>query len=62
MWTTVYIAGDKDIAENIKEALTMQGVAFKIREVGEADGICYEFLVPDAEVEQAHGIIIDIGF
>ena len=35
MWTTVYIAGDKDIAENIKEALTMQGVAFKIREVGE---------------------------
>lgn len=64
MWTTVYIARDKDISEKIKEALANREIIFKIREMGKEteEDICYEFLVPEAEIEQAHGVIIDIGF
>ena len=64
MWTIVYIARDKEMSDKIRVALNENGIIFKIREIGNdgSDDICYEFLVPDAEVEQAHGIIIDIGF
>ena len=64
MWTIVYIARDKDITERIKQALTETGIIYKVRENNSeipAD-YCCEFLVPDAEVSLAHGIIIDIGF
>ncbi len=62
MWTIVYIARENELAECIKTALTENGIIFKIREMGKDDDICYEFLVPQTEVEQAHGIIIEIGF
>ena len=64
MWTIVYIARDKKISDEIRAALAENGIIFKIREMGKdnADDVCYEFLVPDTEIEQAHGVIIDIGF
>lgn len=64
MWTIVYIAREKDLADKIKTALAENGIIFKVREMGKdnPEDVCYEFLVPEAEVEQAHGIIIEIGF
>lgn len=64
MWTIVYIARVKEIAEKIKDQLTQNGIIYKVREIGNenSDGFCYEFLVPETEVSLAHGIIIDIGF
>lgn len=64
MWTIVYIARNKEMTEKIKEALTENAIIYKVREIlseNSAD-YCCEFLVPDAEVSLAHGIIIDIGF
>lgn len=64
MWTIVYIAQEKELAERIKSALTEKNILFKVREMGKenTDDVCYEFLVCETEIEQAHSVIIEIGF
>jgi len=60
MWTVVYMAQNKEMADKLHAALSENGVLVKIKAIG--DDNCYEILVPAAEVEEAHNIIIDIGF
>lgn len=65
MWTVVYIAKSMAIAEKIRQLLENDGLLVKIRPIvknaDNADCSC-EVLVPESEVEQAHGIIIDADF
>lgn len=65
MWTVVYMAQGKEMASKIQQALENEGVLVKVKLIGkDANGNdnCYEILVPAAEVEEAHNIIIDIEF
>lgn len=65
MWTVIYLARNKENAVALQNALEGEGILVKIRTTckdGSEDENCYEVLVPAAEVEEAHGIIIDIGF
>lgn len=65
MWTVVYMAQGKEMAAKIQQALEESGVLVKVKLIGKEqreDESCYEILVPAAEVEEAHNIIIDIEF
>lgn len=65
MWTVVYMAQGKEMATKIQHALEEAGVLVKLRLIGKdnkAEDHCYDILVPAAEVEEAHNIIIDIEF
>ncbi len=62
MWIVIYIAKNREIAENLRKMLEEEGVAVKIRPVnknGEQDDCSYDILVTDLHVSQAHSIIID---
>lgn len=60
MWTVVYIATNRELANEIVVLLEEAGVLTKLRTVGEEDtGRSYEILVPDTEVEEAHNLILD---
>ncbi len=65
MWTVVYIAKNMEIAEQIRALLEKDGMLVKIRPIVKkadiTDTSC-EILVPESEVEQAHGLIIDKDF
>ncbi len=65
MWTVVYLAKNKKIAEKISDIISQEGVLTKIESVGkspnEEEGY-YEILVPESEVEEAHSIIIELGY
>mgnify|MGYP000736412504 CR=1 FL=1 len=65
MWTVVYLAKNKKEAEKMKELITLEGVLVKVRPVSksanEEEGY-YEVLVPEAEVEEAHSILIELGY
>lgn len=64
MWTVVYMAQNKDMAEKLKSILEVGGILVKINPVNrkeKADDY-FEVSVPEAEVEEAHGIIIEKGF
>lgn len=65
MWTVVYIAKSMEIAKQIRVKLEQDGLIVKIRPIAKkadnADSSC-EVLVPESEVEQAHGLIIDADF
>lgn len=65
MWTVVYIAQSKEIAVKLQDILTKEGLLVKIRPISknsENDDNYYEVLVPESEVEEAHGIIIETGY
>ncbi len=65
MWTVVYMAQSKQIAENLQDLLTKDGILVKIRPVNkneENHDNYFEVLVPEAEVEEAHVVIIEKGF
>lgn len=60
MWTVVYIATSKTVAERFKEVLTGEGLLVSVRTVGlphAGDGGSYELLVPESEVDEAMEII-----
>ncbi len=65
MWTVVYMAKNKEIAEKLLAELEKNGMLVKIRPITKgaqnAEG-SYEVLVPESEVELAHSVIIDTGF
>lgn len=65
MWTVVYLAKNKKVAEKLMDKITQEGVLVKIQPVGkganEEEGY-YEVLVPEAEVEEAHSILIELGY
>jgi hypothetical protein len=65
MWTVVYMAQSKDIATELQEMLTKEGILVKIRPISknhENNDNYYEILVPEAEIEEAHSVIIEKGF
>lgn len=65
MWTVVYMAQSKEIATKLQELLTTEGILVKIRPISknhDNNDNYYEVLVPEAEVEEAHTVIIEKGF
>lgn len=65
MWTVVYMAQSKDIATQLQELLTQEGILVKLRPISknhENNDTYYEVLVPEAEVEEAHSVIIEKGY
>jgi hypothetical protein len=63
MWTVIYMAQTKEIVRKVQELLEAQTLAVRIRPVGDGgDGAYYELLVPDSEVQLAHGILIANGY
>lgn len=64
MWTVVYMAQNKEIAEKVKTVLEAEGIKVQINPVSqkEKNDNCFEISVPETEVEEAHSIIIEKGF
>ena len=63
MWTVVYLAQKEEIAEKLRARLEKNGLLVKVRPAGgDKDNTGFEVLVPETEVGQAHGIIIDTDF
>lgn len=61
MWTTVFIAQDKNSAAELKELFLTNGIIVKIRPIVNKDNgeTTYEFYVPYAELNLALELIID---
>ena len=60
MWTVVYIAPNRIIAEQIKGVLSAEGLLVNLRFSGIphlGDSGSVEVLVPESEVEEAHEIL-----
>lgn len=65
MWTVVYMAQSKEIAGRLQEMLAEEGILVKMRPISkshENSDNYFEVLVPEAEVEEAHSVIIERGF
>ena len=63
MWTVVYIAKNREVANHIIEALETYGLLAKTQALGGDDAdSSFEVMVPESEVEKAHTIIIDLDF
>jgi hypothetical protein len=65
MWTVVYMAQGRETADNLVDLLTKEGILVKLRPVNknsESNDNYFEVLVPEAEVEEAHSVIIEKGF
>lgn len=63
MWTVIYMVDGMDLANIVKEKLTQEGFLVKINtssKDGET-GLC-EILVPEGEANEAHSVLIDIGY
>ena len=65
MWTVVYLAKNKRIADKISNLITSEGVLVKLqpvnKNIGEEDSY-YEVLVLESEVEEAHNILYEYGY
>lgn len=62
MWMVAYVTQSKESAERIKMFLQEAGLPVKVRSVNQSGNDqfgCYEILVPEAELAEAHDIIID---
>lgn len=60
MWTVIYIAPNKQSAENLKEALTREGILVSLRATGlqsASGGSHFEIMVPQGEAREAHEIL-----
>ena len=65
MWTVVYMAQSKIIAESLQELLAKEGILVKLRPVSKNENNVndyFEVLVPESDIEKAHNIIIEKGF
>jgi len=59
------MAQSKDIATKLQELLTNEGILVKLRPISknsENNDNYFEVLVPEAEIEEAHSVIIEKGF
>lgn len=60
MWTVVYIASNRMIAEQVKGLLANEGLLVMLRPIGVphlGDSASVEVLVPESEVKEAHEIL-----
>jgi menaquinone-dependent protoporphyrinogen IX oxidase len=65
MWTVVYMAQSKEIANKLQDLLTEEGILVKLRPISKKrdnDDNYFEVLVPESEVEESHSVIIEKGF
>ncbi|NLP43765.1 MAG: glutamate decarboxylase [Peptococcaceae bacterium] len=63
MWTVIYIAANKNIAEKYQKALAAEGILTKLRPIGSSphsNSVATEILVLESEAEEAHEILTDI--
>jgi len=63
MWTVIYIAPTKNIAERYQLALADERILVQLRAVGSSqqpNSISTEILVPESEAEEAHEILTGI--
>ncbi len=63
MWTVIYIAPNKAIAEKYKQILSDEGMLVQLRTIGSihlGDHASVEILVPESEAEEAHEIITEV--
>ena len=59
------MAQSKDIATKLQELLTNEGILVKLRPISknhDNNDNYFEVLVPEAEIEEAHSVIIEKGF
>jgi menaquinone-dependent protoporphyrinogen IX oxidase len=64
MWTVVYMAQSKEIANKLQDLLTDEGILVKLRPISKKrdnNDNYFEVLVPESEVEEAHSVIIEKG-
>ena len=62
MWTSVYMARDREKAQLLRSAIEEKNIIVMIRCIRVPDKAveeCYEILVPAAELEEALDVIID---
>ncbi len=62
MWTVIYIAPNRPMAEMYKDILSSEGLLVQLRSIGtpqQGDSGSVEILVPESEAEEAHEIIIN---
>lgn len=60
MWTVVYIAQNRTIAEMLEKILVSEGLLVMLRPAGIphfGDSGAVEILVPESEAEEAHEIL-----
>ena len=65
MWTVVYLAKNKKIADKISTLMSQEGVLVKLQPVSKNTGnedSYYEVLVLESEVEEAHNILYELGY
>ncbi|KUO66310.1 MAG: glutamate decarboxylase [Gracilibacter sp. BRH_c7a] len=62
MWTVIYIAPTKNIAEKYQQALAEEGILVQLRPVGsqQSTSVSIEILVPESEAEEAHELLTSI--
>ncbi|MBO8127111.1 MAG: glutamate decarboxylase [Firmicutes bacterium] len=60
MWQVVYIARDKQSAEELQAKLQAEGVMANIRPLGNEGTSQYEILVPESELEEAHEVLTSV--
>ena len=63
MWTVIYIAPNKAIAEKYKQILSDEGMLVQLRTIGSihlGENASVEILVPESEAEDAHDIITEV--
>jgi len=60
VWTVVYIAPNKSVAENLQRVLSNEGLLVTLRAIGLPHGNdtgAVEILVPESEVDEAMEIL-----
>lgn len=65
MWTVVFMAQSREIALELQDILKAEGILVKLHAIcknSDNEDNYFEVLVPEAEVEEAHGVIIENGF
>ena len=62
MWTVVYLANSLEAKDSICKLLLDNGIISRVSEIKteeSQDNVCYNVLVPEAEVGKAHQLILD---
>lgn len=62
MWTVIYLIKTRDKALKMQEVLKEAKILCKIRPAAPGNDSYMEVLVPDAEKEQAHLVLLEKGF
>lgn len=63
MWTVVYMAQNRTFVQQLQKILEDGGLLVKVRPVSkDTEEGCFEVLVPETEIEQAHEMIIENGY